>query len=139
MYYIALIPSNKILSIMPLVKILNPGTDEKTLKQRLDEMLSQGYECAGVYDGDMLIGICGIWIITKLYVGKHIEPDNVTIHPDYRNKGIGEILMQWIYDYGRSKGCIASELNCYLSNPKGQKFWFNEGYTILGFHYQKKL
>lgn len=26
-----------------------------------------------------------------------------------------------------------------LTNDKGQKFWLNEGYKILGFHFQKKL
>ncbi|MBC8047889.1 MAG: GNAT family N-acetyltransferase [Fimbriimonadaceae bacterium] len=139
MYHFSLIPKENIYSIIALLKILNPVIDEQTLKSRLDEMLTQGYECVGVYDGDKLIGISGLWIITKYYVGKHIEPDNVVIHPDYRNKGIGELLMQWIYDYGRYKGCVASELNCYVINEKGHKFWFNEGYKILGFHFQKKL
>ncbi|EQD69526.1 GCN5-related N-acetyltransferase, partial [mine drainage metagenome] len=42
----------------------------------------QGYQCAGLYDDGRLIGICGLWILTKYYVGKHIEPDNVVIQED---------------------------------------------------------
>jgi GNAT superfamily N-acetyltransferase len=77
--------------------------------------------------------------MTKYYVGKHIEPDNVIIHPDYRGSGVGEALMKWIYNYAISQGCVASELNCYVSNNAGQKFWINQGYNVIGFHFQKQL
>jgi diamine N-acetyltransferase len=63
----------------------------------------------------------------------------VFILPEYRGKGIGEKLMEWIYAYAKSRGCVASELNCYVTNNGGQKFWINEGYKILAFHFQKQL
>lgn len=139
MYRFTIIPKDDIHSIIPLFKILDKNLDTTLLESRLDEMIQRGYECVGIYDGEQLIGMSGLWILTKYYVGRHIEPDNVVIHPDYRNKGIGEQLMQWIYEYGRQQGCTASELNCYVSNEKGHKFWFNEGYKIIGFHFQKQL
>ena len=139
MYSVTLIAKENIYSIIPLLQLLDPSIDTTTLKSRLDEMVQTGYECAGVYDGTSLIGICGLWILTKYYVGKHIEPDNVIIHPDYRNKGIGELMMEWVFDYGKSKGCIASELNCYVSNERGLKFWEAQGYKVLGYHLQKSL
>lgn len=139
MYRIELIDKRDIYTIIPLLRILNERIEIETLQSRLNEMVEKGYECAGVFDGERLIGICGIWILTKYYVGRHIEPDNVIIHPDYRNTGVGEMLLNWIYEYGRSKGCVAAELNCYVKNNKGHKFWFKEGFQILGFHYQKQL
>ncbi len=135
---IRLIEQDKLHSIIPLLQLLNNRIPVETLAERLDEMIKQGYECVGVFEEDRLVGICGLWFLTKYYVGKHVEPDNVVIHPDYRGTGIGERMMQWIYDYARSKGCVASELNCYVSNTGGQKFWINEGYQIIGFHFQKK-
>jgi len=136
-YTIKLIAKSKIYSILPLLKVLNDKIPEKTLKTRLDEMTKQGYKCVGVYDGSKLIGISGLWILTKYYIGRHIEPDNVVILPEYRDKGIGALLMQWIYEYSKKMGCVGSELNCYVTNRGGQKFWFEEGYKILGFHFQK--
>jgi len=134
---IELIPSDKILSIIPLLKVLNDQIDDRVLEYRLNEMVLQGYQCIGVYDETKLVAICGMWIITKYYVGKHIEPDNVVVLPEYRSKGLGKKIMAWIYEYGRSQGCIASELNCYIPNKSGQKFWESEGYTAIGYHYQK--
>lgn len=139
MYEYKLIPEERINSIIPLLQLLNEGMEELIIEERLHEMIKRGYECLGVYDSGKLIGICGIWTLTKIYAGRHIEPDNVTIHPDYRNKGIGEKMMQWVDDFARAKGCIALELNAYVSNSRGHRFWMNQGYRILGFHFQKKL
>ncbi len=139
MYTYRLIPRENIFSIIPLLQVLNDKIPAAVLEERLTEMADSGYECVGAFHEKELIGICGIWILTKYYIGKHIEPDNVIILPDYRGKNIGEEMMEWVYEYAKSKGCVASELNCYTANHGGQKFWSNEGYQILGFHYQKIL
>lgn len=139
MYKIEIIKKENLHTILPLIKLLNPGKEEKVLMDRLEDMTYRQYECVGVYDDGKLIAVSGIWILNKLYVGKHIEPDNVVVHPDYRGKQIGEQMIQWICDYGKQQGCIASELNCYLENEKGIKFWKDQGYKILGYHFQKQL
>lgn len=136
---IRLIPRGSMHDIVPLLHILNPGITTETLHQRLDEMCTQGYQCAGAYEGDALIGCAGLWITTRYYVGRFIEPDNVLIHPGHQGRGIGDRLMQWIFEYGRQQGCVASELNCYVTNSRGHKFWMNHGYDIIAFHFQKHL
>lgn len=139
MYTIRLLNTDELHTILPFLQMLNENTSLATLEIRLKEMEANKYRCVGVYDADKLIGISGLWILTKHYVGKHIEPDNVIIHPDYRNKKIGEQLFQWIFDYAREQGCVASELNCYVHNHKGVRFWINQGYRIIGYHMQKLL
>lgn len=139
MYQFNLIPRQDMHSIIPFLQLLNPELELSLITERLEDMCTKGYECLGVYDEERLIGVCGIWVLTKIYVGRHIEPDNVCIHPDYRNKGIGEQMIAWVEDYGRKQGCIASELNAYVNNSKGHKFWMNCGYKVLGFHFQKQL
>jgi len=136
---IELIPAADMVSIIPLLRVLNEAIPEQTLRQRLDEMVAQGYQCAGMYLHGKLIGICGLWILTKYYVGRHIEPDNVVILPEHRCKGLGKQLLAWVYEYGKAQGCIASELNCYLTNQRGQLFWEKEGYKKIGYHYQRSL
>ena len=139
MYQVQLIAHEDINSIIPLLQLLDNTQQEDKLKQRLAEMLQHGYQCVGVYDAGTLIAISGIWILYKYYVGKHLEPDNVVVLPEYRGKAIGELMMKWIYDYAISIGCQGTELNCYVNNPGGVKFWHNQGYKIVGFHFQKKF
>ncbi|UOA08525.1 GNAT family N-acetyltransferase [Methylobacter sp. S3L5C] len=136
---ITLIASDQIFSIIPLLQTLNRTIAESVLQNRLSEMVEQGYQCVGIYSDKKLIGICGLWILTKYYVGKHIEPDNVVILEEYRGNGLGKQLMAWIYNYAKAQDCIASELNCYLTNEKGQQFWEKEGYKKIGYHYQKAI
>jgi hypothetical protein len=92
-----------------------------------------------MYNEERLIGICGLWYMTRHYVGKSIEPDHVVIDSNYRNQGLGKKLFNWIYEYAKSKGCEASELNTYVQNRKSHKFYYNEGYEIYGFHFVKIL
>jgi len=138
-YKIALIEKDNMNSIIPLLEQLNPKIGNSILQERLNEMVAQGYKCVGVYDKNKLIGISGIWILTKYYVGRHIEPDNVFILPEYQGKGIGNLMMEWIFNYGKSIGCVASELNCYTSNTEGHKFWKKQGYEVMAYHFLKQL
>ena len=78
------IEEENIKTIIPLLQILNRTISEVLLKERLDAMMQENYQCIGIFYEKKLIGICGIWILTKYYVGKHIELDNVIILPQYR-------------------------------------------------------
>lgn len=136
-----LIPKENLDSIIPLIDNLNHGKIETAiLHSRLEEMKNMNYNCLGVFDEEKnLIGICGFWILNKFYVGKHIEPDNVVIAEKYRNQNLGTKMIAWLENYAKQNECTASELNCYVNNDKGIKFWIEQGYKIIGFHFQKGI
>ena len=127
-------PEN-ILSIMPLLTQVNKKTPVEVLEKRLKEMVSQNYKCLGIYDGEKLIGICGLWFMTRHYCGRSMEPDHVMIDPAYQNKGIGKQLFEWLFKYADDNGIEATELNTYVNNHGSHKFYFNLGYIIKGYHF----
>jgi GNAT superfamily N-acetyltransferase len=134
-----LIEKSNILTILPFLKELNTTTSDNVLSQRILEMTEQNYECVGVYlDGEM-IGMAGLWFCTRHYCGKSIEPDHVVITKAHQGKGIGKLLFEWIYEYAKAKGCNTAELNAYTGNTASHKFYYNEGFKILGFHFLKSL
>lgn len=139
MHAIQWIEKDRLEEILPILQLLNEKTDTAILAQRLKEMKAHNYRCAGAYAEGRLIGICGAWILHKHYVGKHIELDNVMLLPEYRRLGIGEAMIAWLEAWAKSEGCVAGELNCYVQNSAGLKFWLNQGYRVLGFHCQKKF
>ena len=127
-------------SVIPLVQKLNGNKDsDAVLKVRFSEMITQNYECAVIYDDEKLIGVCGLWYCTRHYSGRSVEPDHVFIDDDYRGHGLGKQFFEWIYKYVKDKGFEAMELNTYVANAASHKFYFNEGFKILGFHFLKKL
>ncbi|MBO6605929.1 GNAT family N-acetyltransferase [Psychroserpens sp.] len=126
--------------IIPLIqKLTEHKFSDAILNERFAEMATQNYECAVIFDGDKLIGVTGIWYSTRHYVGKSAEIDHVFIEEAYRSQGIGKQFLSWIYSHVKSKGCEAAELNTYVQNYPSHKFYYNEGFEILGYHFLKKL
>jgi GNAT superfamily N-acetyltransferase len=127
-------PQN-ILSIMPLLTQVNKKDAADVLEKRLLEMVQQNYKCLGIYDEEKLIGICGLWFMTRHYCGRSMEPDHVMIDPAYQGKGIGKQLFEWLFRYADQNGIEATELNTYVNNHGSHKFYFNLGYIIKGYHF----
>ncbi|WP_382384823.1 GNAT family N-acetyltransferase [Formosa undariae] len=126
-----------------IIPLMQKFTDNKhtdgLLTERFTEMFEQNYECIGVFNDQILIGICGLWFSTRHYSGRSVEVDHVYIDEDYRSKGIGKQFFKWIYDYAKGKGYEAVELNTYVQNHPSHKFYYNEGFNILGYHFVKKI
>ena len=139
-YTYKIIEKSNINSIIPLVQKLNNNKQSETiLKKRFAEMITQNYECAGIFDRKQLIGISGLWFCTRHYSGKSVEVDHVYIDDDYRGKGLGKQFFKWIYDYAKQRGYESVELNTYVQNYPSHKFYYNEGFEILGYHFFKQL
>lgn len=131
---------NELHMVLPLIMELSEyQTEEMILKERMLEMFDQNYECFGIFKDEELIGVFGLWFMTRHYAGKSCEPDHVFILPKYQNKGLGEQVFNFIFEYAKEKGCETSELNSYVQNFKSHKFYMNHGYVIKGYHFLKKL
>ncbi|MDN3492910.1 GNAT family N-acetyltransferase [Winogradskyella bathintestinalis] len=139
-YLFKIIPNENLDQIIPLVYALNDSKISKALlESRFSEIKHQNYECAGVFVDNDLVAITGLWFCTRHYIGKTVELDHVYIKPEYRNKGLGKQFMLWIQNYVLEKGCNSMELNTYVQNNPSHKFYYNEGFNILGYHFLKKL
>ncbi|WP_347924562.1 GNAT family N-acetyltransferase [Pontimicrobium sp. SW4] len=139
-YDFKLVSANNIHAILPLMqKFTNRKFTNDVLQKRFSEMFTQNYECAGIYNGNELIGICGMWFCTRHYSGKSVEIDHLFIDEKYRGKGLGDLFFKWIYKYVKNKGCEEIELNTYVTNHPSHKFYYNLGFKILGYHFTKKL
>lgn len=136
----------KILTIKELDKIAVLG-QQLNSKLTLDEIQSylhqmfnqQNYMCFGVYLNDELIGVSSGWTTIRFYSGKQLEVDNVIIDANFQSKGIGYHFFQYIENWAKENDYKTIELNTYVQNSKSHKFYFNLGYSILGFHFWKKI
>ena len=129
--------------ISEIIPLIQEFTDNKfpndILEIRFNDMFTQNYECIGVFKGDMLIGLCGLWFQTRHYAGKSCEPDHVYIQPEYQGLGLGNKMFDYVEKYCKEKGCESLELNTYVQNTSSHKFYYNLGYKILGYHFFKDL
>ena len=135
------IPSDSIKDVIPLVKkyLSKASISEELLLKRFRKMVTQNYECVGVFDKNHLVGVCGLWYATRHYSGQSVELDHVFIEDAFRNNGLGTQFINWIQTYVKSKGCQAIELNAYIDNEPSQKFYERDAYKRLGYHYVKQI
>ncbi|MBT8295226.1 MAG: GNAT family N-acetyltransferase [Gramella sp.] len=136
---------NKILKedsgcVLPyLEKLYEKPPAKELLKERLLEMFDQNYECFGIYLKDQLIGVFGLWFMTRHYAGRSCEVDHIYIEESIQGRGVGNALLEFIEEYAASKNCETLELNSYVENFRSHKFYMNAGYIIRGYHFLKKL
>jgi len=137
-------------TIAPLANKLHPHMQLATVRAYLHEMFQlPTYHCFGLWqhaansesrsNPSKLIAMSNGWITIRIYSGKQLEVDNVIVDPDLRSKGVGKFFFRHIDQWAIQNGCQTIELNTFVQNAKSHKFYFNEGYKILGFHFQKQL
>jgi GNAT superfamily N-acetyltransferase len=127
-------------AIVPLANKMRPDIDAETMRVYLAEMFNlPTYHCFGFWQNGKLVAVSNGWITVRFYSGKQLEVDNVIVDPDLRSRGVGKYFFAHIQEGALEHDCKTIELNTYSQNSKSHKFYFNEGYIILGFHFQKVL
>jgi GNAT superfamily N-acetyltransferase len=127
-------------AIVPLANKLHPSTAPGIIRDYLAEMFNlPAYHCFGLWQNGKLVAVSNGWITVRFYSGKQLEVDNVIVDPDLRSQGVGKYFFAHIQEWALQNDCKTIELNTYVQNSKSHKFYFNEGYKILGFHFQKGL
>lgn len=127
-------------SILRLTQNINPNISVDILEKRLEQMFRlPNFICFGFFMNSKLIGVSNGWISIHFYCGKRLELDNVIIDATHRSQGLGQKFIDKIEQYAIENKFDTVELNTYVGNSKSHKYYFNAGYSILGFHFQKKL
>ncbi|MGQ9845191.1 MAG: ribosomal protein S18-alanine N-acetyltransferase [Caldisericia bacterium] len=74
---------------------------------------------------NVVIGYIGSWFLSDL-----IHITTLAVHPDYRRKGIGEKLMNYILDIGKKEKYKTCVLEVRLSNEKAINLYKKLGFKI---------
>ena len=126
--------------VLDLLQQLNPDMDVKHMEALQLEMIKiPNYQCFGLFLNDELIGISSGWTTVRIYCGKQLELDNVIIDSKIQSKGYGKYFMNAIKEWSIRNGYESLSLNTYVQNSRSHKFYFNEEFKILGFHFEKRI
>ncbi len=129
----------EILKYLSVLKFLYPELTYEKYSEMLDDMLNANYGQLAVFEGHKCIAISGFWCGTKLWCGKYIELDNVVVDPDYRSKGIGKLMSDFLEKKALDMKCTILVLDAYTNNFGAHRFYYNQGYGPKGFHFVKVL
>jgi len=122
-----------------LIKQLNPKLSREEYANLIGEMIPNNYKQLIAIQNEILVGVCGYWINTKIYSGKYIELDNVVVDANYRNQNIGERMCVKLLEIAEKEQCKVAMLDAYLENEAAHRFYERLGYRKKGYHFVKKL
>lgn len=133
-------PLENLIRVKELLLQLDPKKGEIYIQKTLEQMQElENYTCFGLFENDKLIGVSSGWTTVRLYCGKQLELDNVIIDKELQSKGLGKIFFDKIEAWSLQNNYKSLSLNTYVSNSRSHKFYYNQGYSILGFHFQKLI
>ncbi|SEN67450.1 Ribosomal protein S18 acetylase RimI [Flavobacterium sp. CF108] len=121
------------------IRFLYPNITLEKYQSFLSEMVPHNYIQIGVFENEVCLGITGCWSATKLWTGKYLEIDNFVVNPEYRSKGIGKMLTDYIEQKALDIGCSSIVLDAFSGNFGAHRFYYNQGYGPKGFHFVKVL
>lgn len=124
-----------------LLGTLNPDTPAATLRERLTELVIsyKNYQCFGAYLGDRLAGVCGSWIVTRVWCGTCLEVDNLVVDPALRNGGIGGAFLSHLEGLAREAGCTVMTLDSYIANEASHRLYRRHGFENWSYHFVKPI
>ena len=127
----------EMISQLSVMQELYPSLTEIQYYEMLSEMIPNNYGQIAVFEDGKCVGISGYWIGTKLWCGKYLELDNVIVQKEYRSKGVGKLLSDFLGNKAHLNNCTILVLDAYTSNFKAHRFYYNQGFSPKGFHFVK--
>ena len=125
--------------ILPLIEKHNAKHSPEELRRRLAVMIPHGYHCIAAFMGERIVGVAGYWLGARFYCGEYMDVDNVVVDEALRSQGIGKLLMDWLEAKAKDLGCKVVVLDSYVTFAGAHRFYFREGYHILGYHFAKDV
>lgn len=130
----------EMLSALPIIIQHHKHIDQAAYAHYIDEILAEkNYQMIGAYIDDKLVAIAGYWVLTRFYSGKYIQVGNMVVDNNFRSQGAGKKMLQFIENEGKKQGCQHFILDSRSDNKKSHRFYFREGFTIMGFHFMKDI
>ena len=128
---------DEMISHLSVMQELYPTLTEIQYYEMLTEMIPNNYGQIAVFENEKCVGISGYWIGTKLWCGKYLELDNVIVLKEYRSKGVGKILSDFLDKKAHLNNCTIQVLDAYTTNFQAHRFYYNQGFSPKGFHFVK--
>lgn len=133
--------ASRILSLLELIlqlhKSLYPKRfDNISSKYNLDDVIDLIFSrriWVYEYDG-MVVGYIIGWAEGDVYF-----VDDLMVDPEYRRRGIGGMLLDYISDMAIRLGCNEIQLDVWLENESAVEFYVDGGFEVLKYRMFKKI
>lgn len=115
---------------------LRPALDADYPAQ-IERMIPEGARLAQLVD-DGEVRAIALWrVFETTYCGRRLEIEDLVSDEAHRSKGYGKAMLNWLTDKAAALGCPTTTLHSAVHRDRAHRFYFREGFHILGFHFSR--
>ncbi|WP_332653330.1 GNAT family N-acetyltransferase [Brevundimonas sp.] len=116
---------------------LRPALDADYPAQ-IERMFAEGARLVQLVDEDEVRAI-GLWrVFETTYCGRRLEIEDLVSSEAHRSRGYGATLLSWFDARALALGCPTTTLHSAVHRDRAHRFYFREGFHIMGFHFSRK-
>ncbi|HAE46117.1 MAG: GNAT family N-acetyltransferase [Tistrella sp.] len=125
--------------ILPLLTRLYPAIPAETIAARLARVAAGDWRCLVMREAGQIVALSGFRIMERICYGRFLYVDHFVTDDTRRSRGAGRVLLDRLAGLARDEGCESMVLDTFVTNARAQKFWFREGFQVVGFHFLRPL
>ncbi|GLS00665.1 hypothetical protein GCM10007859_06730 [Brevundimonas denitrificans] len=106
---------------------------------QIERMFSEGARLVQLVDQGEVRAI-GLWrVFETTYCGRRLEIEDLVSSEAHRSRGYGAALLRWFDARAAALDCQTTTLHSAVHRDRAHRFYFREGFHIMGFHFSRKL
>jgi len=97
------------------------------------DMRHMEYKMIGIFEREKLVSYAGVAIQTNLYHKRHLYIYDLVTDKQFRSRGYGKMMMEYLRDYAKTAACEHLVLSSGLQREDAHRFYEKEGFEKRSF------
>ena len=133
----------EILACWDVVRELRPHIKQDQYLQQVKEMMEEGFHMIYIVapneSPQKAAAFAGYRNTNKLFNGKTIYIDDLCTLPEYRGRGYGGMLLDFIHKLARDSGMEAVNLDSGYQRKDAHRLYLSKGFNLVAHHFESKV
>lgn len=120
-------------------KALRPHLEKELFLPQVRRQQQQSYQILALREDGMIPSAAGFRFAEFLAWGSVLYIDDLTTLPEYRGRGHGEQLMNWMIELAKSRGCRGVHLDTGYTRHAAHRLYLRKGLHLNCHHLSLEL
>lgn len=125
--------------LLPTLLELRPNLDSKTVKIKLTDQISEGYQLIFIGDDKLAFALAGFRTLNFFFSGKTLYIDDLITNSNHTQKGYAGKLLDWIKQYAKDNQYDHLSLDSGFQRKDAYRLYLNKGFEIESMHFGRKV
>ncbi len=124
-----------IAACLAVMSQLRPHLRAEDFIQRVRRQMAQGYQVLAGWVQGQVVAVAGFRLAENLAWGRFLYVDDLVTDSTERSKGYGDVLMRWLIQHARTRGCAELHLDSGVQRFDAHRFYLAQRMKISSHHF----